>query len=530
MDRIKEILGCFKSRNAHLHKSRKRLIWAAVPFLIFFVVIVYRLVMLTVMAPGEVKVTIGKKSPKASHRFMILDRNDEILAMDVPIVSLFADATRISHPESAAEKLAAALGYDKERVRKLLTSQKKFVWIKHDVTSEEEIAVRVLGLKGLSFTEETKRVYPHGELFAHVLGYVNSDGKGIAGIEKYADSFGTVGDVRLSVDVRVQNVVREEVLYQMNKHEASAGLGVVMDVRNGEILALVSLPDFDLNSCSKAGSRRKFNRAARGVYEMGSVFKLFTLAGALDSGRISVEDTFDVSEPLTMGRYQITDTYKAPRSMLSVGEIFVQSSNIGMAKIAADLGKDVQLEYFKKMELLSNLNLEIPETGSPIFPREWPASAAVTASYGYGIAVTPVHVVQAAAGIVNYGIMHEATLLLGKKTKSRQVISSETSEEVRRLLRLAVENGTGKGAEVKGYSVGGKTGSAMKVVDGKYKKDANLASFLGIFPTTDPKYAIMVVIDEPKGSGVTGGIVAAPVVGRIIERIAPMLSVPPIAE
>ncbi|MGN7661866.1 MAG: peptidoglycan D,D-transpeptidase FtsI family protein [Anaplasma sp.] len=530
MDRVEEILECFKLRNAHLHRSRRRLMWAAMPFLIFFVIIVYRLVMLTVVAPVEAKVTTGKKSPEASHRFMILDRNDEILATDVPIVSLFADATRIDHPESAAERLSATLGHNEEHVRKLLTSRKKFVWIKRDVAPEEEIAIRALGLKGLGFTGETKRVYPHGELFAHVLGYVDLDGKGITGIERCAaDSFGTMSNVRLSVDVRVQNVVREEVLYQMDKHEASAGAVVVMDVRNGEILALVSIPDFDLNSRSKADSHQRFNRAALGVYEMGSVFKLFTLAGALDSGKISIEDSYDVSKPFTIGQYQITDMCKAPRSMLSVREIFVRSSNIGMAKIATDLGKDVQLEYFEKMALLSSLNLEIPETGSPIFPRGWPGSTAVTASYGYGIAVTPVHVVQAAAGIVNYGIMHKATLLLGKKTESRRVVSSRTSEEIRRLLRFTVENGTGKGAEVKGYSVGGKTGSAKKVVDGKYKKDANLASFLGIFPTTDPKYAIMVIIDEPKGSGVTNGIVAAPVVGRIIGRIAPMLSVAPIA-
>ncbi|MCU7612131.1 peptidoglycan D,D-transpeptidase FtsI family protein [Anaplasma capra] len=490
-------------------------------------ILAFRLMTLTVTPSREMEAPTSE-SQEPRNRSMIFDRNGEILAMDVAVASLSADTTVVSHPELVIEKVAAVLHGDREHIRRLLLPRRKFIWIKRGITPAEEAEIRALKLKGLHLTKEVKRVYPHGNLLSHILGYVSSDGKGISGIERYVDSSDVKGDVRLSVDIRVQNVVRDEVLRQVNKYDASAGVGVVMDVRNGEILAAVSLPDFDPNNRSKFESYQRFNRATLGVYEMGSVFKLFTVASAIDSGKVSTEDTYDVSQPFAIGRYRISDMYKSRRPVLSVREIFAQSSNVGMAQIAMDLGKDIQLEYFDRMDLLSDLGLEVPEKGFPIFPREWGSSTVATASYGYGVAVTPVHVVQAAAGLVNDGIMHEATLILGREAEGRRIVSSRTSYEVRRLLRFAVEHGTGKRANVKGYSVGGKTGSAEKVIDGRYRKDANLVSFLGIFPILEPKYAILVMIDEPKGAKVTGGTVSAPVVGRIIGRIAPILSVAPV--
>ncbi|WP_037349466.1 peptidoglycan D,D-transpeptidase FtsI family protein [Anaplasma marginale] len=529
MDHVGQIFDRCELRNETLNKSKKRLLCATIPFVVFFIIITFRLITLTAVPHEEIKPAVSKNAqPKG--RFTILDRNGEILATDIATVSLSADTTVMSNPELVIEKVSAILHDDSERIRRLLSPKKKFIWIKRDITSTEAAEIKEARLKGLHLTQEVKRVYPHNNLLSHILGYVDPDGRGISGIERYADIFGVQGDVKLSVDVRVQNVVREEILRQMEKYNAAAGIGIVMDVRNGEILAAVSLPDFDLNNRSKAAENyQKFNRVTLGVYEMGSVFKLFTVASAIDSGKVSVEDTYDVSQPFIIGRYKVNDMYKSRSPVLSVREIFAQSSNVGMAKIAMDLGKDIQLEYFERMDLLSDLGLEIPEVGFPIFPREWSNSTVATASYGYGVAVTPVHVVQAAAGLVNDGIMHDATLIFGKGTEGRRVVSSETSRKVKQLLRFAVERGTGKRANVKGYLVGGKTGSAEKVIDGRYRKDANLASFLGIFPISEPKYAIMVMIDEPKGSKVTGGAVSAPVVGRIISRMAPILSIAPVA-
>ncbi|AXW84846.1 penicillin-binding protein [Anaplasma marginale] len=528
MDHVGQIFDRCELRNETLNKSKKRLLCATIPFVVFFIIITFRLITLTAVPHEEIKPAVSKNAqPKG--RFTILDRNGEILATDIATVSLSADTTVMSNPELVIEKVSAILHDDSERIRGLLSPKKKFIWIKRDITSTEAAKIKEARLKGIHLTQEVKRVYPHNNLLSHILGYVDPDGRGISGIERYADIFGVQGDVKLSVDVRVQNVVREEILRQMEKYSAAAGIGIVMDVRNGEILAAVSLPDFDLNNRSKAENYQKFNRVTLGVYEMGSVFKLFTVASAIDSGKVSVEDTYDVSQPFIIGRYKVNDMYKSRSPVLSVREIFAQSSNVGMAKIAMDLGKDIQLEYFERMDLLSDLGLEIPEVGFPIFPREWGNSTVATASYGYGVAVTPVHVVQAAAGLVNDGIMHDATLIFGKGTEGRRVVSSETSRKVKQLLRFAVERGTGKRANVKGYLVGGKTGSAEKVIDGRYRKDANLASFLGIFPISEPKYAIMVMIDEPKGSKVTGGAVSAPVVGRIISRMAPILSIAPVA-
>ncbi|WP_246168608.1 peptidoglycan D,D-transpeptidase FtsI family protein [Wolbachia endosymbiont of Ctenocephalides felis wCfeT] len=361
-----------------------------------------------------------------------------------------------------------------------------------------------------------------------MLGYTDIDGNGIAGIEAYLARGSKKQPIVLSLDLRIQSVVHDELAKAVSKYQALGGVGIVLNVKNSEIVSLVSLPDFNPNLQSKADDMQKFNRASLGVYEMGSVFKFFTIAAALDADATKLSDLYDVSKPITIGKYKIQDFHKSKIPKITVQDIFVKSSNIGAAKIAANLGIEKQIEYFKTMKLFFPLKVEIPETSIPIIPDRWSESTLTTASYGYGIAVTPIHIVQTAAALVNDGIFHNATLILNKKSIGEQIVTKSTSQAIRNLLRAAVTDGTGKKADVKTYSIGGKTGSAEKVINGKYDKNANIASFIGVLTTLDPRYIVFITIDEPQGMQFsTGGIIAAPIVKNIITRITPILNIMP---
>ncbi|KJV68669.1 peptidoglycan D,D-transpeptidase FtsI family protein [Candidatus Neoehrlichia procyonis] len=524
----RDIFDNFDIKKKVLCKSKARLIYSAIPFIVFYIMIIIR--MLSLALVHEESVSDNIKNTKTYSRPIILDRNGNILATNLLTASVFANASQIYDPENTAQKIVKILkNATYSRIYRLLTSKKKFVWIDRNISTAEELEIKSLGIPGIHLIYEEKRIYPQGNLFSHVLGYVDTDNKGISGIEHYIDNTNLNSrELKLSVDMRVQNIVREEVIRQINRYQALGGLGIVMDVRNGEIISMVSLPDFDLNNQSKAVNTQKFNRVSVGVYEVGSIFKLFTIASALDSKKIKVDDTYDISNPFRVGKYKIKDLYRSNKSILTVKEIFAKSSNIGMAKIVTQLGKDIQIEYLKKLHLFSNLSIEIPEKAMPIVPKKWYDSTMITVSYGYGIAVTPLHIIQAAAGLVNNGIMSQATLLFNKTNgNKKRIVSQETSHELRKLLRFAVKHGTGAKADVHGYLVGGKTGSAEKIIDGKYRRDVNISSFIATFPITYPKYMIMVLIDEPHGSKVTGGVVAAPVVSSIINRTAHILDIAP---
>ncbi|MGL9732203.1 MAG: penicillin-binding transpeptidase domain-containing protein [Wolbachia sp.] len=298
-------------------------------------------------------------------------------------------------------------------------------------------------------------------------------------------------------------------------------------MKDSEVISMVSRPDFNSNLQSKAKNIQKFNRASLGVYEMGSVIKFFTIAAALDANVVKTDDLYDVSKPITIGKYEIQDFHEFKIPKVTVRDIFVKSSNIGAAKIAAKLGIGKQVEYFKAMKLFSPLRIEVPEKSIPTIPDKWSESTLITASYGYGIAVTRIHIAQTAATLVNDRIFHNATLILNKKGIGEQIVAESTSREIRKLLRAAVTDGTERRANIKAYTIGGKTGSAEKVVNGKYDKDVNIASFIGVLTTLDPRYIVLIVIDEPRGRYHTGGIIAAPVAKSIISKIAPILNVTP---
>ncbi len=374
---------------------------------------------------------------------------------------------------------------------------------------------------------------------AHVVGFADVDGKGLGGVEQAIESRikGSQTAVELSIDLRLQHIVRQELQAAITEFSAIGGGGVIMDVRTGELLAMVSLPDFDPNAPGSAPADNRFNRNTLGLYEMGSTFKTFAIAMALDAGTATMRSSYDAREPIKISRFAINDDH-AQKRWLTVPEVFKHSSNIGAAKIALEVGAEGQKAFMRKLGMLDPVQLELPELGKPKYPRDWRPINVMTISFGHGLSVTPIHLVSSVATVVNGGILHPPTLLKrkeGEPIPGRQVLKASTSDNMRRLMRLVVEDGTGKKSEAPGYWIGGKTGTAEKVSRGGYKKSARLSSFVAAFPIHDPRYAIVIMVDEPKGTKktfgfATGGWVAAPVVQRVVQRMGPLVGLPPVDE
>jgi cell division protein FtsI (penicillin-binding protein 3) len=332
--------------------------------------------------------------------------------------------------------------------------------------------------------------------------------------------------------MRVQFALRDELTKGMDEFKAKAAVGIIMDTHTGEVIALSSLPDFDPNDPMASNSDSRFNRATLGVYELGSVFKTVTLAAALDSGKVKLNDQFDATHPIKIANYTIHD-FHAENRWMNVPEIFMVSSNIGTAKIALQMGTDDFWAELGRFGLLTRPNIELPEVGDPLLPGRWGELSTITASFGQGIAVTPLQVVSAMAMIVNGGRKVHPTFLRQDAVKpGPRLISEKTSAEMRDLLRLVVSDGTGRKADVTGYPVIGKTGTAEKAVAGGYAKHRLISSFLSAFPANDPRYAMFIMFDEPQGlkstyGYATAGWNAAPVTARVVKRVAPLLGLQP---
>jgi cell division protein FtsI (penicillin-binding protein 3) len=343
--------------------------------------------------------------------------------------------------------------------------------------------------------------------------------------------------VQLSLDIRLQYILRDEISRQIAEFSAIGGMGIIMDVNTGEVLAMVSLPDFDPNSPGTATEQTIFNRATLGLYEMGSTFKIFNTAMALESHTATLASSYDATNPIHIGRFTIHDDHPQ-RRWLTVPEIFEYSSNIGSAKMALEAGTERQKDFLGRLGLLKAPGFELPEIAAPLVPSPWQPINTMTIAFGHGISVSPLQTVTAVSAVVNGGVMHRATLVKhpdGEAVSGQQVLSNRTSEDMRKLLRLVVERGTGKLAAAPGYLVGGKTGTAEKVSGHHYARHALLSSFIGVFPINDPRYVIMVSVDEPHGNAksfgyATGGWVAAPAVSRIVTRIAPLVGIQPVDE
>ncbi len=334
----------------------------------------------------------------------------------------------------------------------------------------------------------------------------------------------------------MQHALYDELTAAMARFHARGAGGIVLDVRTGETLGLVSLPDFDPNHAGAASQLARFNRISLGVYELGSIFKIFNTAMALESGKVGLKDGYDATKPLRAARFTIHDSHPKKR-WLSVPEIFVFSSNIGSAKMALDLGGERQQAFLRRLGMLRRAAIELPEVGSPLSPSPWREINTMTVAFGHGIAVSPLQVASAAAAIVNGGILRPPTLLRreGPPPAGVRVVSKRTSDTMRRLLRAVVVEGTAKKAGVPGYLVGGKTGTAEKAISRGYDRRALIASFVGVFPMIQPRYLVFVMLDEPRPTKATFGFAtagwnAAPTTGRVIARIAPLLGVGAIDE
>jgi cell division protein FtsI (penicillin-binding protein 3) len=481
----------------------------------------------------------------------IIDRNGVLLATDVAVASLYADPSKIIDVDEAVELLTATVpDLDARELRRKLTlPRRNFIWLKRQVSPEERDAVYNLGIPGVGYINERRRVYPQGRLASHVVGYVDVDTKGIAGIEKYLDDQGALytasladpaehrsEPAQMSIDIRVQAAMEDEVNKAIARFRAIGGGGIVLDINTGEVIAMVSLPDFNPNQEKKTFTRDMQNRMTAGVYELGSVIKAVTFAMALDYGTATLNSSYDARFPLVIGNARIHD-YHAKRAVLSVPEIFINSSNIGTAKMALEVGTERHQEFLRKVGLFERLQTELPESARPLLPRHWSKLATATAAFGHGFAVQPLQGVAVVAGLLNGGHLMTPTLLKRSREEAmamaQTVIKPSTSDTLRYLFRLNATDGTAAKADVIGYRVGGKTGTAEKVVNGRYVPDKLLNSFIGAFPMDDPRYLILVMLDEPKPTPetygfATAGWTAVPTAYKIIERIAPMLGVEPV--
>ncbi|WP_417458614.1 peptidoglycan D,D-transpeptidase FtsI family protein [Kordiimonas sp.] len=524
-----------------LEVARNRLMVAVLLFFAAFAVMMIRTVELGLSTPEQTQVAARQivVPPVTVARADILDRNGEVLATNLQSASLYANPQEIKDAHEAALKLVSVLpDLSLAEVEEKLSSGRRFVWLKRKLSPREKWQVNALGIPAFRFQAEEERVYPHGRLAAHALGFVDVDGKGLGGVERYFDdrlSDRTLTDqpIKLALDTRVQYALTDELEAAMSAHQALGAAGLVMDVATGEVVAMVSLPDFDPNSIRGSAGQERFNRVTQGVYELGSTFKTFTFAAALDQGVATLEDGYDATKPLRVARFTISDDHPKSR-YLTLPEIFAYSSNIGTAQMALDIGSDKQQLFLSELGLLQPATIEIPEVGAPLFPDTWRKVSTMTISYGHGIAVSPLQLASGISAMVNGGRLNAATLVDNPDAWSngKQVISAATSRKIRQLLRLAVTKGTGGRADAIGYRVGGKTGTAEKAVAGGYDTRALISSFVGVYPMDDPRYVVFALLDEPRGTKETfgfraGGWVAAPVVKNVILRTAPLLGVAP---
>ncbi len=532
-------------------QNRIRLVMAL--FLACFVAVPAKLGLITFMAPDAPEAARAGDQARIP-RPPIVDRNGQMLATDIRLPSLYADPRKIIDVDEAVELITATLpDVNAADLRNKLTlkpgQRKAFVWIKRELTQSQRDRVHDLGVPGLYFRLESKRIYPMGRMASHVLGYVDVDSHGLAGVEKYLDDKGAIfkaslaenadaaQPVQLSIDVRVQHALTDELARALTEYQAIAGAGVVMDVRTGEVIAAASLPDYNPNDPVEAQKPAHLNRFTGGAFELGSVVKTISFAMALDAGSARMDSRYDARHAIPAGRSQIDD-YHPTRRVLSLPEVFVHSSNIGTVKMALEAGLSTHEAFLQKIGLYDRLRTEIPETAAPMMPRKFTRVSAMTASFGHGISFQPLQLAQIACALVNGGVMMQPTFIKRDAASAMEqgtpIISADTSAKMRELLRLNVTSpdGTGGKADVVGYEVGGKTGTAEKVVNGRYSGEHRFNSFLAAFPMRDPRYVSLILIDEPKPTPdshgyATAGWNAVPTSARLIARIAPMLGVTP---
>lgn len=528
-------------------KIRVRL--AIVLFILVYGVIAGRLIMLGFEEQAPANYRPGAEAAISAARPDLVDRNGEILAIDIRTASLYAEPRRILDVDEAAEAIHSVLPeLSIPWLRGRLEGDAGFAWLQREITPRQQDAIHRLGIPGVGFLTENQRFYPGGPVASHIVGHVNVDNQGIAGIEKYIDDdwladlqqFGFAAGassgfepVELSIDLRVQHILRDELVTAMERYQAVGAAGIVLDIYSGEVLAMSSIPDYDPNQPAQALEPDRLNCVTAGVYELGSVFKALTVAMALDSGMVTMGDYFDASRPIYAGGFTINDFHGKNRP-LTVPEVFIFSSNIGAARMAMTVGAEGQQAFLDRLGLTSRIATELPERATPLMPDRWGDLTTMTVAFGHGFLTTPMNLAVAAAALMNGGQLIPPTFLPRSEAEARQmavqVISPETSQLMRYMFRLNAVEGSGFRADVPGYLVGGKTGTAEKIVDGGYSSTAVFNSFLAAFPMDNPQYIVLVIVDDPQplpGEGRTSAYNAAPIVANVIRRSASMLGVTP---
>ena len=541
------LLGLFTLKR---DKATRRIRLITVSFALIYCVIAGKLVYLGLHPELRQGMRQAASDTVAAARPDILDRNGAILATDIKVTSIFAEPRRIIDRDDAIDQLTAIFpDLDPRELRDRLNSHKGFVWVKRAVTPKQQQQVYHLGLPGIGFMQENKRVYPNGPIAAHVLGYANIDGVGISGLEKYIDGEGladlhdagfdlTTEDLKpvvTSLDLNATYAVRDELAKGIEKFKATAGAAAILDVNSGEVVALASLPDFDPNNPVDALNPNCINRMTVGVYEMGSTFKALSVAMALNSGKVTLNSQIDARNSLRYGHFTIHD-FHAQHRFLTVPEVFTYSSNIGAARMALMVGVPGHKAFLAKMGQLTRLRTELPESAEPLVPKNWGELNTMTIAFGQGLNVAPLQALMAVGALVNGGILIKPTFLKRSEEDAKRgaprVVKPETSESLRYLMRLNAEVGSARKADVDGYFVGGKTGTADMIVHGRYVNDKVRTTFMAIVPSDKPRYLFFTMLDEPQGLPETSGYRTAAwnagvITGKIIERVGPLLGIAP---
>jgi cell division protein FtsI (penicillin-binding protein 3) len=537
-----------------LDKSGGRIRFLMLGLFVAYAGIGAKLVLLGLSHDPPLTLKVAADQAASGARPDLLDRNGEILATDVKTMSVFAEPRRIIDKDEAVELITAVLpDIDAKELRERLGSRKGFVWVKRQVTAKEQAEIFHLGLPGVGFFPENKRFYPNGPIGAHVIGFVDKDNIGIAGMEKYLDNQSltdphvagfsvdpaSLKPVQLSLDLKVTHALRDELSAGLTRFRAKAAAGAVIDVNTGEIIALTSLPDFDPNDPpDMTKDPTRINRINVGVYEMGSTFKAISIAMALDSGKVTLASRVDARDSLRYGRFTIHD-FHATHRVLTVPEVFTHSSNIGTARMALMVGVPGHQAFLRKMGQLDRLRTELPESAKPLVPEHWSELNTMTIAFGQGLNVAPIQALMAVAALVNGGNLMVPTFLKREEAAaiavSHRVVTEQTSESMRYLMRSNATHGSAGFANIPGYYVGGKTGTADKIFHGHYSNDQVFTTFMAIVPADKPKYLFMVLYDEPQSLPEDGGYHTAAynagrVAGRLIERVEPLVGAAPTAE
>jgi cell division protein FtsI (penicillin-binding protein 3) len=526
-------------RQASLVVAHQRLMIVMLLFVAAVTMISLRLLWLSVSTDSNASSNAASLMPK---RGDIVDRNGQVLARTIEAWSVGIHANKLlNDPEDLAPKLAALMPERSEaEYLAILQSGVRFTYLRRRALPDLIAKINALGEPAMAYAREPERLYPQTTLAAHALGYTDFDGRGVTGMERVLEDRLTSPlsrgkPVALSIDSRVQATMETELSAAMVDQQAKGATGLILDVHTGELISMVSLPVFNPNKPGETTDDSRRNNVTQSVYELGSTFKAITFAAAMDQGVVtSLSKRYDATNPVAIGRFKIKDDHPTGR-WLNVPEALVHSSNIVTARIADQMGRERMEDVFRKLHFNSAPDIELKERGRPIWPSDWGRATVMTTGYGHGIAVTPLHLANAYAALVNGGIWRPSTLMKiepGKAPKGTRVFSQATSDQMRAMLRLVVLDGTGSKADAGGLRVGGKTGTAEKAGVGGYAKHSTVSTFAGAFPMDAPRYVIIVMFDEPKGSAEsagqrTAGWVSAPVVSKVLSRVGPMLGVTP---